>query len=133
MAAVFRYALHKRLVLDLQVASSPYLTSNTLRRNVRLHSNFNVQQRYASTATTGTGNNNPVPDSAKLKIRDELDLSFNDARQAYRSKSTLEIMRAWVVFKLCSINALVENNEKVSVRHLYETTLVSYCSYPICS
>jgi proline dehydrogenase len=49
----------------------------------------------------------------QMKIRDNLDLTFNDARQAYRSKSTWEILRAWIVFKLCSIDSLVENNDKV--------------------
>lgn len=49
-----------------------------------------------------------------LAIRDQLDLTFNDARQAYRSKSTWEILRAYIVFRLCSVEYLVENNQKVS-------------------
>jgi len=48
-----------------------------------------------------------------LPIRDQLDLTFCDARQAYRSKSTWEILRGIIVFKLCSIETLVENNQKL--------------------
>lgn len=45
--------------------------------------------------------------------RDQLDLTFNDARQAYRSKSTWEILRAYLVFKLCSIELLVQHNQRL--------------------
>ncbi|ODM93544.1 Proline dehydrogenase 1, mitochondrial [Orchesella cincta] len=56
----------------------------------------------------------PPPASGTETIeRDKLDLSFTDARQAYRSKSTLEILRAWTVLRLCSVNFLVENNPKL--------------------
>jgi len=73
-------------------------------------------EKLASSATTSetVPNNSSNNSPHTMKIRDNLDLSFNDARQAYRSKSTWEILRAWVVFKLCSVDYLVENNAKVS-------------------
>lgn len=43
--------------------------------------------------------------------QDKLDLGFNDGIQAYRSKSTWEIARAYIVFKLCSVGILVDNSE----------------------
>jgi len=40
-------------------------------------------------------------------------LSFDDAREAYRSKKTSEVLRAYVVLSLCGIKPLVDNNEKL--------------------
>lgn len=51
--------------------------------------------------------------SEPAPIRDQLDLTFNDARQAFRSKSTWEILRAYIVFKLCAVDYLVENNDRL--------------------
>lgn len=45
--------------------------------------------------------------------RDPLDLSFDNAEAAFRSKTTLQVLRAYLVFTLCSSNYLVENNMKV--------------------
>lgn len=52
-----------------------------------------------------------VPSDSKR--RDPLDLSFNNAEAAFRSKTTLQVLRAYLVFTLCSSNYLVENNMKV--------------------
>lgn len=45
--------------------------------------------------------------------RDELDLSFNDAKTAYKSKTTGQLLRNWFVLGLCSQDILVRNNEKL--------------------
>jgi len=45
------------------------------------------------------------------KRKDELDLSFEDHNAAFKSKTTMEVVRALVVFQLCGINKLVDNNE----------------------
>jgi len=51
---------------------------------------------------------------ATEKANDTVDeLSFNDAREAYRSKKTSEVLRAYVVLSLCGIKPLVDNNEKL--------------------
>lgn len=42
--------------------------------------------------------------------RDRLDLTFNDAEAAFKSKSTGQILRAYLVFTLCSSNYLVDHN-----------------------
>ena len=60
-------------------------------------------QTPAVTATTTSG-----------PRRDPLDLTFNNAEAAFRSKSTLQVLRAYLVFTLCSSNYLVENNMKVN-------------------
>jgi len=42
---------------------------------------------------------------------DELDLTFLDHRAAFKSKTTWEVLRAYIVFNLCAIKPLVDNNE----------------------
>lgn len=44
-----------------------------------------------------------------------VDLTFENAREAYRSKTTSELARALLVFKLCSVNYLVDNQIVVSM------------------
>ena len=41
-------------------------------------------------------------------------LSFNDGRNAFRSKTTWEIIRALAIFRLCSFDFLVNRNKEVS-------------------
>ena len=45
----------------------------------------------------------------------DLDLSFNSAQEAYRSKRTSEIARALLVFNLCSFDFLIQNQKRVSI------------------
>lgn len=42
-------------------------------------------------------------------------LSFNDGRNAFRSKTTWEIVRALAIFRLCSFDFLVNRNKEVSI------------------
>ena len=44
---------------------------------------------------------------------DPLDLKFNDPVASFKSKTTMELFRAYVVYQLCSVEYLVENNTKV--------------------
>ena len=43
--------------------------------------------------------------------KDELDLTFNDHSAAYKSKTTSEVARAYLVLTLCGIKPLVKNND----------------------
>lgn len=42
-------------------------------------------------------------------------LSFNDGRNAFRSKTTWEMIRALAIFRLCSFDFLVNRNKEVSI------------------
>ncbi|OXA52967.1 proline dehydrogenase 1, mitochondrial isoform X2 [Folsomia candida] len=137
--AGFRFVFGKNLLFDPKFNStrnlnltllglnhsSPYATTTKsspllcTANGVTKHS-FLVRNASTTTTTTpppvlaGTGvGDKPQQEPYKMKIRDTLDLTFSDARQAYRSKSTWEILRAYIVFKLCSINYLVEHNDKL--------------------
>jgi len=63
--------------------------------------------------TAATSNVTKTNGDEVVRRKDPLDLSFGNAEAAFRSKSSLEILRAYVVFSLCSSNYLVENNLKL--------------------
>ena len=42
-----------------------------------------------------------------------IDLTFSSCQEAYRSKTNLHLLRAWLVLKLCSWTFLVDNNKAV--------------------
>ncbi|XP_012552471.1 proline dehydrogenase 1, mitochondrial isoform X2 [Bombyx mandarina] len=48
--------------------------------------------------------------------RDELDLTFNSPKDAFKSKKTSELVRAYFVYQICSVNWLVENNDMLMKR-----------------
>lgn len=50
--------------------------------------------------------------------RDPLDTGFADPKSAFKSKTTFEVLRAYIVYQLCSINYLVDHNAQVSVSHI---------------
>jgi len=54
-----------------------------------------------------------LPAEVINRRKDKLDLSFEDHHAAFKSKSTLEVLRALFVFRMCGINLLVDNNEKL--------------------
>lgn len=59
----------------------------------------------------------PTP-SASTSPRDPLDISFEDAKAAFKSKTTWELYRAYIVYTLCSFEYLVEHNMKVMLHRL---------------
>ncbi|XP_063926311.1 proline dehydrogenase 1, mitochondrial-like isoform X1 [Zophobas morio] len=44
------------------------------------------------------------------KRKDPLDITFEDAKAAFKSKTNLELIRAYLVYTMCSFETLVENN-----------------------
>lgn len=54
------------------------------------------------------------PYASAPPARDELDVSFNNPIDAFKSKKTSELIRAYLVYQICSVNFLVENNDMVS-------------------
>lgn len=100
-------------------------------------SNFNFKQICFKTTTTATTTqtsnfSSTVPASSSsspatataaantstVSPKDPLDITFEDAKAAFKSKTTYELLRAYVVYQLCSVEALVENNMKVRTNFL---------------
>lgn len=50
--------------------------------------------------------------------RDPLDVSFANPEAAFKSKTTWEVLRALIVYQMCSIQYLVDNNMKVWYRYI---------------
>lgn len=47
--------------------------------------------------------------------KDPLDTTFNDPIAAFKSKTTFELIRGYLVYLICSSETLVENNMKVNL------------------
>jgi proline dehydrogenase len=62
-----------------------------------------VNSRLSPSSTAGVA----------TQTRSSDDISFDDAREAYKSKKTSEVARAYLVLSLCGIRPLVENNDKL--------------------
>ncbi|KAG5679740.1 hypothetical protein PVAND_009284 [Polypedilum vanderplanki] len=83
-----------------------------------LNKNFQSNLKYLSTASilkaplhkTAAVNQ---PQVAKVGKKDSLDTSFNNPIDAFKSKTTFELIRAYFVYLLCSSEYLVENNMKI--------------------
>ncbi|XP_046680970.1 proline dehydrogenase 1, mitochondrial-like [Homalodisca vitripennis] len=60
--------------------------------------------RNKSTVTSSVGHETKV---------DALDTRFSDPESAFRSKTTWEVLRALIVYQMCSVNFIVDNNAKL--------------------
>ncbi|XP_055597619.1 proline dehydrogenase 1, mitochondrial-like [Uranotaenia lowii] len=55
-------------------------------------------------------NKSPAQPVAREKRSKELDLTFNNPEEAFRSKTSAELVRAYAVYTLCSVNFIVNHN-----------------------
>jgi len=88
----------------------------TLNRILVNSSRLGLGQNYIPSRLSTTAAASNVTKTNREEVirrKDPLDLSFGNAEAAFRSKTSLEILRAYVVFSLCSSNYLVENNLKL--------------------
>lgn len=76
-----------------------------------------LNTRFNSTIASATSGHKPqqkISQNEKgVSPKDPLDLSFNNPHAAFKSKTTGELIRAYVVYLLCSSTYLVDNNLKV--------------------
>ncbi|XP_046867419.1 proline dehydrogenase 1, mitochondrial isoform X2 [Drosophila willistoni] len=80
-------------------------------RNVHSPSGPNQQVTQADVSTVGRKQQqHPASSSASSPQRDPLDVSFNDPIAAFKSKTTWELVRAYLVYMICSSEKLVEHN-----------------------
>ncbi|XP_020294305.1 proline dehydrogenase 1, mitochondrial isoform X2 [Pseudomyrmex gracilis] len=71
----------------------------------------NDTRGYATAAATDVKKQQQQQSAAPRQI-DPLDLKFNDPVAAFKSKTTTELVRAYFVYQMCSIEYIVENNMK---------------------
>lgn len=69
----------------------------------------------AATAATSAPAQAEVPPAQTSRQLDPLDLKFNDPVASFKSKTMIELVRAYVVYQLCSVELLVENNARASI------------------
>ncbi|KAK6732501.1 hypothetical protein RB195_016714 [Necator americanus] len=83
---------------------------------------FAVQQkaflrtiRYASSSTQQQKYEPATKELAEeiQQCYSKLDLSFRNTKEAYKSKTNFEIIRAYVVLRLCAFQTLVKHNQKI--------------------
>lgn len=68
------------------------------------------------TTVSATSVKNIVGSGTEVPSRkDPLDLSFANPEAAFKSKTTWEVIRALIVYQLCSSSYLVNNNMKVKI------------------
>ncbi|XP_029848603.3 proline dehydrogenase 1, mitochondrial [Ixodes scapularis] len=70
---------------------------------------FDCQHRWKSSSVAAV----PLSKAEVPPQWDPLDLSFSDARTAYKSKSTWELIRAYIVLKLSSSNYIVSHHQQL--------------------
>jgi len=63
----------------------------------------------STTAADGKQATITVHDPAREKI----DTSFENAKEAYTSKTNFELLRGYTVFQLCSVKVFVNKNKQV--------------------
>lgn len=68
----------------------------------------------ASTVAAKRTPSPPPPLQTSPSPKDPLDVSFNDPMAAFKSKTTWELVRAYMVYVMCSSEYLVDNNMKVN-------------------
>ncbi|XP_015121122.1 proline dehydrogenase 1, mitochondrial isoform X2 [Diachasma alloeum] len=93
-----RYCASRKLLKFLESG----LTKNESKSVVQLVKN--VEERgYSTSQSEGQ------PVSRQI---DPLDLKFDDPVASFKSKTTMELIRAYIVYQICSIDYVVENNMK---------------------
>lgn len=81
-----------------------YLNVNQVKFGIRASSTTVTQKEKTVTTTTTT---------TSATQKDQLDIRFEDTVAAFKSKTTWELVRAYLVYTICSSNYLVVNNQKV--------------------
>lgn len=77
---------------------------------------FSVNEQFTrNTSTTSKKGNfiaiNEIGYGNIEELQKPLDLTFNDSKTAFQSKTNFELLRGYLVFQLCGINFLLENQK----------------------
>lgn len=98
-----------------KLGTNPAIRANLSQKNVHQIASSRV---FSSTPVVSVAVQKPSAAKAPtpaIKKKDPLDTSFNDPIAAFKSKTTFELIRGYLVYLICSSETLVENNMKVWV------------------
>ena len=105
---IFRQVRKKSRLIKEQSLKQLFITERILQKSFKSTAVLDeVTNKNGSAVGVGseTESTNGHPD---------IDLTFSNCQEAYRSKTNLQLIRALFVFKLCSWTYLVDNNKLVS-------------------
>lgn len=95
-----------------------------------LAAKLSTRQMVTKTASRTTSMAYPAPDNSNYSSSsssgrqiDPLNLKFNDPVASFKSKTMSELIRAYIVYQLCSMEFLVENNMKVYIIIIFNTII----------
>ncbi|KAI2664971.1 Proline dehydrogenase 1, mitochondrial [Labeo rohita] len=96
----------------------------TFDRNIR---SFVISTRHRRNVqalhSTKTNTNEEASDSRQhVSFSNKISIDFEQTKEAYKSKDTLELLRSLVVFKLCSYDILVDNNKEKTFEQFMKMT-----------
>lgn len=101
---------------SIRSSKTPFVTAShpsiiCFIQNHQIHHHRHCHTRtFSSSSSTTTTTTTTV---GKNSIRDKLDLTFSDTEQAYRSKTTFELIRAIAILYVSSFDTLVFNHDMV--------------------
>jgi len=72
-----------------------------------------VDNAEPTTTTTTGGKPTFAPSAVHDPAREKIDTMFDNAREAYTSKTNFELLRGYAVFQMCSIRPIVNKNKQV--------------------
>ncbi|XP_049941898.1 proline dehydrogenase 1, mitochondrial-like isoform X1 [Schistocerca serialis cubense] len=86
--------------------------SSLVRLSIPAHS-LETPKFKSTHAASAIGFDTDVQKSESQYPKDPLDLAFEDPEASFKSKTTWEVLRAYIVYTLCTSEYLVENNMKL--------------------
>jgi len=93
------------------------------RRGLRIATGGNARSAasvidHAESTTTIAGKPTFVP-TIKDPAREKIDTMFDNAKEAYTSKTNFELLRGYSVFQMCSVRVFVNKNKQVDMYDIY--------------
>lgn len=116
-----RYA--ESTILHPYYCSGPWCVASPININYRSSSTIAAAKPVIETYEKDNETKRSTIKTGELNLPD-----FHNHKQAFKSKSMLELCRAYFIFKLCSVDVLVKHQLKVGV-FLLSLILSLYCHY----
>ena len=73
----------------------------------------------AESTTAIDGKPTFAPPTVHDPAREKIDTMFDNAKEAFTSKTNFELMRGYTVFQMCSVKLFVDKNKQVDAHKIY--------------